>query len=223
MRMVVISDTHNRHRLLTIPDGDLLVHCGDITMRGKLKSLRQFNEWLGTLPHRHKIVIAGNHDRCFEDLPERARATITEAHYLQDEALEIGGIKFYGSPWQPEFHSWAFNLPRGEALAQKWAMIPEETDVLITHGPPQGVLDRVSSGEHAGCEALRAAIERVRPAYHLFGHIHEASGVAERNGTVFVNASVVNAQYRVDVSPDLLTPAAVFDLAPTRPDAREAS
>jgi hypothetical protein len=116
--------------------------------------------------------------------------------YLQDEAVEIEGLRIWGSPWQPEFLDWAFNLPRGAALREKWDRIPSGTDVLITHGPPQGVLDRVDEGRREGCADLLNAVARVRPRLHLFGHIHEGYGCLERDGTTFVNASICDRAYR---------------------------
>jgi len=100
--------------------------------------------------------------------------------YLENSGVEIDGVKFWGSPWQPEFFNWAFNLPRGRRLAEIWALIPDDTEVLITHTPPYGILDRVDSGEHVGCEDLRRALQRVKPKVHVFGHIHEDRGVVEQ-------------------------------------------
>jgi Icc-related predicted phosphoesterase len=111
-------------------------------MCGEKDCIKDFDDWLGTLPHKHKIVICGNHDLCFEDNPKEARKLMKNAHYLEDETIEIEGLKFYGSPWQPEFHNWAFNLNRGEEIKKKWDLIPNDTDVLITHGPPYGILDK---------------------------------------------------------------------------------
>jgi predicted phosphohydrolase len=189
MRIVCISDTHARHRLTEVPEGDILVHGGDITNRGDLEDVESFNTWLATLPHKHKIVICGNHDFCFQDRGPEARARITNAIYLEDSGCEIEGLSFYGSPWQPWFFDWAFNLPRGDALAKVWAKIPVSTDVLITHGPPEGILDMTVRGDRAGCRDLLARIHEVKPRLHVFGHIHEAAGREVIGDTVFVNAS----------------------------------
>jgi hypothetical protein len=121
---------------------------------------------------------------------------VTKAHYLEDSGIEIAGVKFWGSPWQPEFYDWAFNLPRGQALADKWALIPDDIDVLITHGPPLGILDQVITGDHVGCADLLEAVQLIKPKVHIFGHIHEGYGRIEQNGTVFINASVCTARYR---------------------------
>jgi len=195
-RIVCLSDTHGRHASLAVPEGDVLVHAGDFSMNGRPEEIERFDRWLAGLPHAHKVVIAGNHDFLFEHEPERARGLLTSAHYLCDELVELDGLRLFGSPWQPWFHDWAFNLPRGPALAAKWARIPAGVDVLVTHGPPHGILDRTVHGEAVGCEDLTLALARVRPRVHVFGHIHEGHGRLERDGTLFVNASNLDERYR---------------------------
>ena len=188
--LVLTSDTHGRHRNLIVPDGDVFIHAGDITrFGGEIDDLVDFNDYLATLPHPHKIVIAGNHDFCFERDNARSRSILTNATYLEDDGVSIDGVTYYGSPWQPVFLDWAFNLERGSALREKWAMIPEGTDVLITHGPPRGILDEVFGGERVGCADLLERVRKVNPKVHVFGHIHEARGMHEQDGTTFVNAS----------------------------------
>ncbi|HEV3440701.1 MAG TPA: metallophosphatase domain-containing protein [Gemmata sp.] len=189
MKIVCISDTHAQHHLIEVPDGDILIHAGDITRHGSLDDVESFNRWLGTLPHRHKVVICGNHDFCFQNQPTEARARITNAIYLEDSGCEIEGLTFYGSPWQPWFGGWAFNLARGEALAAKWAYIPVGVDVLITHGPPEGILDKTMRGDFVGCRDLLSRVLEVKPRLHVFGHIHEAAGQLTIEDTIFVNAS----------------------------------
>jgi Icc-related predicted phosphoesterase len=195
MRLVLISDTHERHADIVMPPGDVLVHAGDITMSGEESAVAEFDRWLGTLDYRHKVVIAGNHDFIFEHEPERARRLITNAIYLQDEAAKIEGRLFWGSPWQPWYFDWAFNLPRGEPLATKWRLIPSNVDVLITHGPPEGIGDRTTRGEHVGCADLATAVLRCKPRLHVFGHIHEAYGVVRTDHTIYVNACSLNRKY----------------------------
>jgi Icc-related predicted phosphoesterase len=208
MRIVCLSDSHNRHAALRVPDGDVLLHAGDATMHGTAEEVAGFDAWLARLPHRHKVVVAGNHDFLFEREPEAARALLKSAVYLQDSGVEVDGLRIWGSPWQPWFFDWAFNLPRGAALKEKWDLIPEGTDVLITHGPPHRILDRVAGptsrvmatvtgrGSHVGCEELREAVFRLRPRLHVFGHIHESYGQESRDGITFVNASTCNRSYR---------------------------
>jgi Icc-related predicted phosphoesterase len=188
MRIVCVSDTHGRHRFTDVPDGDILVHAGDLTRHGALEDVEEFDRWLGTLPHTHKIVIAGNHDFCFQDRPAEARARLTRATYLEDSGCEVAGLTFFGSPWTPTFFDWAFMLPDPD-LAPKWALIPAGLDVLITHGPPLGVLDWTNRKEHAGSATLFQRVSEVKPRLHVFGHIHEAAGRTDIDGTTFVNAS----------------------------------
>ena len=215
MKIVCISDTHLQHDF-SIPDGDLLIHAGDGTGLGSLPEIRRWFEWLVALPHRHKLVIAGNHDKSFENGPFEARRLITTylergITYLQDSGCAIGGLKFWGSPWQPWFYDWAFNLERGEPLRKKWALIPDVTDVLITHGPPAGLLDRCPDGRRVGCDELRSRIDRLKLRLHVFGHIHCENGTTNVNGTTFVNASICDESYRPTGT------AFVVDLAPRAP------
>jgi len=191
MRIVAVADTHLFHRELAIPDGDVFLHAGDLCRGGSVDELKVALEWIAELPHATKIVVAGNHDMCLEDAATVARPLVTQvATYLEDEGAEIGGLRFWGSPWQPAYNGWGFNLARGEPLVRKWAMIPEGLDVLVTHGPPEGIGDRSSMGaERAGCRDLRARVAVARPLVHVFGHIHEDGGAWEVDGTTFVNAT----------------------------------
>ncbi len=193
MRIVCISDTHLAHQEgdLGIPDGDLLIHAGDGTFEGTLAEVADFLKWLAGLRHPHKVLIAGNHDWLFQKDPALARSIVPAGiTYLEDSGVEIGGLRIYGSPWQPEFLRWAFNLPRGPRLREKWSRIPRDVDVLVTHGPPAGILDLTPDGEHVGCADLRRAVERVKPRLHVFGHIHHGHGVQDIGPTRFVNASI---------------------------------
>jgi len=196
MRLVCLSDTHNLHDALDVPDGDVLLHAGDFSGRGTESEIAAFGAFLAGLPHRHKVVIAGNHDFLFERDRARAEQLLGDVTYLQDERAEIEGLTLWGSPWQPWFCDWAFNLERGAPLVQKWSLIPDDTDVLITHGPPRGILDRTQRGERVGCEALTEAVARVAPKLHVFGHIHEDRGTLREGPTLFVNASNCDLQYR---------------------------
>lgn len=176
MRLIAMADTHGYHGQLQVPEGDILVHAGDLTQRGTLTQLREVADWLRSLPHRHKVIIAGNHDFAFQRTPAEARALFAGLTYLEDEAITLDGVRLYGSPWQPWFHDWAFNARRGPDIDAKWQRIPEELDVLVTHGPPAGFGDKVFSGERVGCEDLTRHLGRTKPRFHLFGHIHEDSG-----------------------------------------------
>ena len=213
MRIVCISDTHGKHMgIEQIPDGDVLIHAGDSLGVGGIYQLGLLNEWLGTLPHKHKILIAGNHDWCFQNRPDEARATVTNAIYLEDSGAFIGGFNFWGSPWTPRFHDWAFNLDRGEQLKMIWQRIPDDTDVLITHGPPAGILDTVptpTGQEQVGCADLRDRLfELPRLKAHVFGHIHEGYGSKtwQDKNLLFVNGCTCTSWYQPT------NPPIVFDL-----------
>ena len=199
MRIVAISDTHEQHDQLTIPDGDVLIHAGDITWKGSLNAIKKFAEWLQALPHKHKVIIAGNHDWCFEKSNQAIIASEYLRHitYLKDSNVNIDGYNFYGSPWQPEFCDWAFNLPRGgSAIKATWDLIPYNTDVLITHGPPYGFGDMTPRGEPVGCEDLLARVLVIKPKVHIFGHIHAGYGISSNEDTAFINASICNENYK---------------------------
>ena len=201
-RIVCLSDTHNCTHEIEVPDGDILIHAGDATIRGTVDEVAAFNRWFKRLPHKYKIFVAGNHDWLFELDNEQARSLLDPTIiYLQDSSVEIDGVSIYGSPWQPRFFDWAFNLDRGEQMAEKWAMIPDEIDILITHGPPHGILDRTPNGDYAGCEELNKRIEQVRPAVHVFGHIHLGYGTLQRDGTRFVNACICDEEYAPSNAP----------------------
>jgi Icc-related predicted phosphoesterase len=207
VRIVALSDTHSRVPESGVPDGDVLVHAGDLTKRGSLEEIAAAGAWLRSLPHPRKVIIAGNHDFGFEREPRAARAALgTGLDYLEDSGLVIDAVAFWGSPWQPWFYDWAFNLPRGEKLAEKWALIPPDTRVLVTHGPLYGILDRTEAGEQAGCSDLAERVRQLRPAVHVFGHIHEGAGMLREGETLFVNASICDLWYKP------VNPAIVIDL-----------
>jgi predicted phosphodiesterase len=225
------------HRKLDglIPDGDVLVHAGDFTNTGETEQVQDFHDWISDMPHKWKVVISGNHDLTMDtkhyELRGRdrfhggsqrydlatTRSILTESHtvfYLEDSTCEIPlsrdgqTIKVYGSPYQPEFCDWAFNLPRGEPTLRKARQIPTDTDLLITHGPPLGRGDLCLPGHNrAGCIDLLSEVQqRVQPVAHVFGHIHEGYGVSTDGTTAYVNASSCTLKYKP------LNPAVVFDL-----------
>ncbi len=208
MKLVCISDTHSLHqRIPEIPDGDVLIHAGDCLGQGTMENIQEFNEWLGSLPHEHKIVIAGNHDWAFQETPELAKAALTNAIYLEDSGVEIDGIRFWGSPWTPTFMDWAFMLDRGDPLYQKWKLIPDNTDVLITHGPPHGIGDQVDLGfksQNVGCIHLSDRVSQLSLKAHIFGHIHEGYGAYQRGNTRLINASSCNERYQPNNPPIVL-------------------
>ena len=199
-KIICISDTHGKHEQLNydLPEGDMIIHAGDISNVGRIDEINQFTQWFSNLPYKYKIFIAGNHDFGFERIRHSNEIGISIPHgviYLQDEMVEIEGIKIYGSPWQPEFYDWAFNLPRGEKIAEKWNMIPENLDILITHGPPHGILDDTIQGMRVGCEDLYKRVVEVKPKYHIFGHIHYGYGMKITDETTFLNAASLGERY----------------------------
>jgi Icc-related predicted phosphoesterase len=195
MKIVCISDLHNYFDKLEIPECDILICAGDLTGLGTMREIIAFNNWISNIKQaKHRIVIAGNHDWLFQKQPSLARSLMTGCTYLQDEMVTVEGLKIYGSPWQPWFCDWAFNEVRGKRIKEKWDRIPENVDILVTHGPPQGILDTVH-GEHVGCEELLKAIQRVQPRLHVFGHIHYSYGKQVKDNTTFVNASVCTEEY----------------------------
>lgn len=190
MKLIGISDTHGRHKRLDLPDGDILIHAGDFSQKGEEEEIRHFLDWFAKQPHAHKILIAGNHDFMAEDNPDGFRALVPkEVVYLNDEGHSIDDYLFWGSPITPRFHNWAFNRDRGSDIAQHWALIPQHTDVLITHGPPRGYGDRTFFGKRVGCSKLLDVVEHIKPQIHLFGHIHEARGQYNNADTSFYNLS----------------------------------
>jgi Icc-related predicted phosphoesterase len=193
MKIICISDTHNLHKELKIPDGDVLIHAGDMSCVGGIDEIKEFNEWLGRLPHQYKILIAGNHDLYLESTHSLANSLITNAIYLNDSGIEIEGLKIWGSPISPNYQDWAFNRERGEEIRKHWEMIPQDTDILITHCPPFGILDFNDKGKHEGCQDLLEIVQqKIKPRLHVFGHLHDAHGLDKIGETIFVNASIVN-------------------------------
>mmetsp|Transcript_38230 Transcript_38230/g.62143 ORF Transcript_38230/g.62143 Transcript_38230/m.62143 type:complete len:332 (+) Transcript_38230:469-1464(+) len=277
VRFVCISDTHNDHKRIKVPDGDVLLHAGDFTKFGTEKEIFEFNRWLGTLPHRHKIVVSGNHDltmdtgfydrewRKWHDEKQdsvKAKALLTNCRYLENEGIEIDGVRVFATPNMPKdsgrlwawnrsshhlsefwgrlalsvdtiYHRrfWADNLLKYELhlhinclrssnsrrmlspffghfssfpppsllplplslMTTEKKLVPQmgKVDVLLTHSPPRGVLDRCWSGHRVGSRPLLAGLRRLKPKFCVFGHIHEDYGVKveEVSGTVCINAA----------------------------------
>jgi predicted phosphodiesterase len=237
LRIVLISDTHGyEDKMSAIPNGDVLIHCGDFTKYGTLPEIQKFKTWFNSFPHQHKVFVAGNHE-CSLETDRYVKFTSKSYHgkffdnpdfdpqrysvecntvaksqhsvYLQDSLYTINtdfppqhftnetplsvdsdlsvttDITIYGSPWQPEFRGGAFGLPRGQPLKDVWNLIPSGVDILVTHSPPQGLLDCSKGGVHCGCEELNQQVQqRIKPRIHVFGHIHEARG--ELNSDVHI-------------------------------------
>lgn len=218
MKILCISDTHTLQKRIPASwisnennEIDCIIHAGDIGSRGSLQELNPFLEWFNTLNFKSKIFIAGNHDWMFQNQNEECIKILNDypdITYLQDSYIIVNGIKIYGSPWQPEFYSWAFNLQRGEEILNKWNMIPSDTDVLITHGPPYGIGDFVPyrGGEFVGCkDLLGTIITKLNIKYHIFGHIHYSYGQVFKGDVTFINASTADESYQIVNPPIIFT------------------
>lgn len=199
-----MSDTHNRQKKVKLIEADVVLHTGDATGRGEHGEVEAFLKWYGALPYKYRIFVPGNHDWYFQREPEKARALCEKygVILLIDESIVIEGIKIYGSPWTPFFHNWAFNAWRGEDIKQHWDKIPEDTEILLTHGPPAGILDvvyytdGVTPKERVGCQDLYNKIMTLpKLRYHLFGHLHSNNGSINFNGVVYINSSICDEMY----------------------------
>ncbi len=207
--MACLSDTHNLQENIRVPWCDLIIHAGDISEIGELSSMTTFNEWARkqAVP---VICIPGNHDRSLPD--KAARDIFTNCTLLLDSEVTFNGYKIYGAPWTPWFggHYWAFNKHRGQEIMEQWELIPKDTDILITHGPPYGILDRVPrTSTPQGCADLRALVDNMHLKLHVFGHLHLQGGTKwqdPNNGTWYVNAAVCNEAY------EPINPIVVIDI-----------
>ena len=214
MRIVAVADTHMFvEDLGELPGGDLLVHAGDLLRVGTLDELEQAAPWLRDQPHPHKIFVAGNHDGCFEHHRERAVELLgPSVVYLQDSGAEVAGLSVYGSPWQPAYNGWAFNLERGASLRAYWDRIPAGLDLLITHGPPRGYGDDHPYPERVGCVDLMGAVRRARPRLHVFGHIHNDGGCWRDGDVTLANVTTWECERGAsvfDVTPEGIVPVVI--------------
>ena len=198
MKICIISDTHNLHKRFVLPQADAIIHCGDMTPLGRVHELTNFFKWFSSLnQYKYRICIAGNHDFLFETNSYLAKSLVpSNVFYLEDNGIELDGLYFYGTPVSKPFYDWAFNRPE-ELLKQYWAMIPDNTDVLITHTPPYQILDYVPfKNTNEGSATLRTEVlERIKPKIHCFGHLHESHGITEIDGIKFINAALLNDNY----------------------------
>lgn len=194
MKIVCISDSHHNHEKIEIPEADALIVAGDFTrfQNPRIQDYTEFNEWLGRQPVKHKIIVAGNHDTLFQINSSLARSLLSNATYLEDSGCQIEGVNFWGSPWISPIGQWAF-MGNDEERKKKWDLIPEETDVLITHSPPATILDACGERwrrEAIGCDFLFKRVFQVKPKIHVFGHAHESYGQGEViSGVLSVNAA----------------------------------
>lgn len=228
MKIVTISDTHLRHQNIYVlkpgesadnmetlynitggvflpAEADMIIHSGDVSIRGHEHEVEDFLMWFAKLPYKYKIFIAGNHDFIFDTQRTLAKDLLVkfpDIIYIENDFVEIEGLKIWGSPIQPWFHNWAFNKERGADIRRYWDIIPDDIDILVTHGPPYDILDLTSHGSYVGCEDLSERIKSLKNLkLHQFGHIHEAAGYVFKDGVHYVNASVVNLRYQLQNKP----------------------
>lgn len=206
-KIICLSDTHNQHHSVKVPDGDMVLHAGDVSGNGTLPEIQSFLHWFDKLPHQHKIFCGGNHDWLFQKDPTLAQSLINDTDtvvYLQDEGTEIDGISIWGSPFSPWFYNWAFNLPRNDSQVEYeeakriWGKIPP-VDILLVHGPMRGILDKTKDNVLTGCPILYEMIMKyIRPSLFVCGHIHEARGfkLLDDGAIVAINASTLCEKYR---------------------------
>ncbi len=209
-----MSDSHHKHQRFTVPKCDLFIHAGDFSFNGEAHVIKSFGEWLEKQPAEHIVITPGNHEEWWEKNWEEGCDILEDAcprvHILNDSGVVINGVNIWGSPITPYFFSWAWNRARVPALVpmhgayikNHWDLIPDNTDILITHGPPYHILDELQfvdgtpKGEFAGCQLLLNRVREIKPAMHFFGHIHAHGGKQEHHdGTSFYNASLCDEMY----------------------------
>jgi len=193
LKFVVISDTHELHDELKLPQGDALIHAGDITHHGTQYAVKDFLQWFSLQDFKHKIFIGGNHDIYLDEDPVGLLEILpSNVTYLNNNGCEIDNIKIWGSPVSPDLVGWAFGKHRYE-MEEHWKYMPDEIDILITHTPPFDILDKSSRYLTLGCKDLLRKVKMIKPKYHLFGHVHASYGIVEKSKTTFINASNISS------------------------------
>ena len=215
--IVSFSDTHNLHRMVQLSKCDISIFGGDFSGRGSRNDTEDFMDWYNKQNQcDYKIMVAGNHDLCFD--PKYNRETganfwlsdmlkkYPDIIYLENDSVNILGLWIWGSPITPDFYPqhWAFNKSRGETIKEYWDKIPKDTDIIVTHGPPEFIGDRCDDG-HVGCKDLADTITRIKPKLHISGHIHEGYGSIQIENTAYLNVSVCDKHYRALNLPILST------------------
>ncbi len=189
MKIIFISDTHGLHSELKLPKGDVIIHGGDISDYGEKEEIIDFLDWFKKLNYSKKIFIGGNHDLYLDENPVDFLDILpSNVINLRHNSIEIDGVKIWGSPTTPDFNGWAFGKRR-EEMKQHWEFMPKSMDILLTHSPPFGILDKSSQWKSLGCEYLKLKVKEIKPKYHLFGHIHASYGQVEIDGTKYINGS----------------------------------
>ncbi len=224
MKIVCISDVHGKWNRLTIPECDILISSGDYSFRGELHMVKDFHAWLNKQPAKHVISVQGNHEVFVEHNFNTAKQVALEqcprVHFVDHELVEIEGLKIFCSAWTPWFYNWAYNAYRTLADAQhfqkpyigdKWRDIPMDINMLVTHGPPAGILDQVyqidgvTPRERVGCDLLLQKLVQIPTLkHHFFGHIHGSHGETEFHGIKFYNAAICGETYAVDYEPTVV-------------------
>lgn len=205
MRVVAISDSHGKEAWLDLPKGDILIHCGDFHITS-LAELEYANRWFGQLDFKHIVFVAGNHDTYLEHIgKDMTKSLFTNVIYLEDEMIEIEGLRIYGSPHSPKFNNWSFMYPRCSLDAKQiWEKIPENLDILVTHCPPYNILDKNYENKSCGCEVLQRVIFDKKPNFSLFGHIHGGYGSEIIDNIHFYNVSVLDEKYKLTNKPTII-------------------
>lgn len=214
MKIVAISDVHGKWNKIKIPECDILISAGDYSFRGERHMVEDFHKWLNKQEAGYIISVQGNHElwveKNFQEAKEIAEKVCPAVHFIDEGLIEIEGVKIWCSAIQPFFHNWAWNRQRGAEIKKHWDLIPSDTDVLVTHGPPYGILDEVlridgsSSGRFVGCEELLKKVQEVKPDIHIFGHIHSGYGQKHVDGTSFYNASICDEMYMPSNAPHII-------------------
>ena len=196
MKAVVLSDNHTNYDFET-PDGDILIHCGDFTFHGNLNEMFKFKNYLKEQPHEHKLFIFGNHEKVDKEITYWIEYLEdgTGAKCIHEKAYGIGDLNFFGSSYTPKFMNWGF-MQDEETRERYWGNMIEGMDVLVTHGPPMGIMGKIEDGTEIGCEYLKKFVDRVKPKYHFFGHNHAGAGVQTNGDTLFVNAALLTEHYQ---------------------------
>lgn len=215
MKITLIADMHGNLKF-SVPEADLLLVAGDLcpAHHEAYLSIDQQADWLGVefrywlvdQPVKECVAVAGNHDWIWEKDKKRVPRMNANFHYLEDESIELMGVKIHGTPWQLPFNNWAFNK-NPEKIKLHWENIPNDTDILICHSPPYGIMDTVKydgRSRQIGSASLRKRIFEIKPKIVVFGHNHDKYGVEEHKGIRFVNCSLVNEQYRMVKKPIVL-------------------
>lgn len=178
MKFITISDTHGKHRNLNLPDGDVIIHAGDFCHYGSENDMYDFLDWFERLNYKEKILIAGNHDFFADEQSKKFKEILPDnITYLNDSGIILNEINIWGSPVQPDLDGWAFGKLRGQTMRYHWDLIPLNTDILITHTPPLGILDKSRNGRSIGCEELYKRLKQLQIKFHVFGHVHASHGI----------------------------------------------